>query len=296
MKRLLLIVGAALLIGAGIWKFAISPGWEQRLSSDWEWNYENLGSVVQEVEDESIFDTPVENDEAVASSISQTVAQDNVTDESVAVNIDYTEVDPLTGEPVYSYEDFITVDPQTGKHTREELSDYYYVFPRNVEKQGYNIFDSYYGLMDFEFVGEEMIGDLLTYHFVFEADVLDETEVYVADELIEEGTAVVCYDVHVDYWIEPVTGENVKLNEVCPREYYVNSETRENLSAYGRWAVYSSGDSVQRRVNEVGSQLNTYRWMTQYVPILLAVGGVLLLVLSVFLPQPNPDEKTQTAA
>lgn len=285
MKKILLVLGVLLLASAGIWKYTLSPRYEMRFSPDWTWEYDTLGTwAIFEGDDESVFDESTDNDELAASTFSLTVSSEDFSPDSAILNSYYADVDTLTGEIDYEYSDTIAVNPTTGLLLDPELSDYYaLVFPRNLQKQNVQLYDGYYGVMDFEFIQEEVIGGLTTYKFTFATD-LNETTPYVEDGYIEEGTGVVCYDMVVHYWIEPTTGEVVNFEEICPREYWVDPVTLENISPYGRWTVTNSGDSIQRAVAIVQSRLNTYQWMTLYAPIALAVAGAIFLLLGFFLP------------
>ena len=76
------------------------------------------------------------------------------------------------------------MNPVTGRFADETTSDFYFAFPRHLEKQTYQVWDGYYGVMDFEFVAVEEIAGLTTYHFRYQTETLDETAYYVADEYI----------------------------------------------------------------------------------------------------------------
>lgn len=293
MKRSLLIIGVVLIMAAGGWKLIISPRWEQRFSPDWQWKRDTVGATITPGSgiDESMFDAPIENDPPTNSTLVKSILADTISGDQAELQTFYSDVDPLTGEVLFSYTETATVNMVTGKMVGEGISDYLYLYPRNVQQQDYLLYldAGYYGVQRFEFLEEDTIGGLRVYHFVYQEDVLDETELYVLDGLIAEDETIVCYDIRNDHWVEPVTGEIVKSEEICPREYIIDPETGENIRPEGRWMVRSSGDDVQRRVVEVESMLNTHRWTTLYVPILLAAGGGMLLVAGIFIRQQSQE-------
>lgn len=293
-----MIVGAVLIIGAIGWKFGISPQFERRLSPSWTWSYDTLGSWALwegDTIDETIFDTPLANDEVAASQFTQTVSDDGFTPASAIVNSYYADVDPVTNQVDFSYTDETNVNPTTARFLEDGLTDYYFTFPRNLQKQTYQLWDTYYGVMNFQFVAEEKLGDLNTYHFRHSADLLDETQLYIDDEYIEPGQGVACIDVWADYWVEPITGDIVQVEENCPREYWIDPVTLETIAPYGRWQVSSSADSTQASIAVVKGRLTQYRWMTLYAPLSIGVIGIVLLFGGIFIPTNTAQEPTQTS-
>lgn len=282
MKKYLIPIGIVLLVAAGIWKLGLSPRWEQRITPDWSWEYDIFGTYAN-FEDEAGFETSTEDDEVVSSRLRQYVDQEGMNQDSVTILSDYQELDTVSGEVEYSYTDQKSVNPQTSQFTDPDLSEYYFVFPRNLEQRDYALWDTYYGVMTFEYVGEESYGRLNTYRFEYTPELVDETEGYLENEWIEEGQAVGCLDTVVSYFVEPITGEIVVTEEDCPREYLLDPETLEPVAPYGRWHYSNTGDSIQRRVAAVQSMKATYLQMTIYVPLALAIGGILLLIAGIFL-------------
>lgn len=296
LNKLTLLLGILLLVGAGVWYFLITPQSENRFDEDWTWNYDIDGSYAEfpEGSDETIYETPVsEYDYQSASVYKVSINTDRSSDEEFVIESYYADLDPVTEEEVYSYTTEYRVDPETGKYLSDELSEYYYMFPRNVEKKSYTLYDDYYGVMTFEYVDEETIGDLTVYNFLHSDDMLDETATYIENEYIAADTEVgiACQDIEVHYWVEPVTGEVLKLEENCPREYYFTLETGEDAGPYGRWKYVSSGDDLQRRADEIKSELNSYRWQTVYIPLGLFISGLVLSVAGAVLLRTSSNDK-----
>lgn len=283
LKKIILPLGILLLIGSAAWYFLVTPKTEDRFDEDWTWNYDIDGSYAEfpEGTDETIYETPISDYDIESASVYKvSINKDRSSDERFVIESYYADIDAITEEEVYSYTTEYLVDPANGKYLDEELSEYYYMFPRNLEKKAYPLYDDYYGVTIFEYVSEETIGGLKVYKFRHSDEKLDETETYIETEYLAPDTelGVACQDVELYYWVEPTTGDILKLEENCPREYYFNLATGEDAGPYGRWYYESSGDDLQKRSEEIKSELNSYRWQTLYAPLLLLGSGLILLI------------------
>lgn len=278
----LLMLGLFLLILAGVWRFALSERWSQRFPDDWKWEISILGTT--RYPDEATGDYPPEltfpdDDDVNISEREITVSDDNAADGSILMSDHSTSRDVNTNAVIWEFTYTAEIDPETAKHTTEPHQEDYFLFPRNVEQKTYNIRHSSYQGLPLTFEGEEEIEGLLTYHFAFHGE-MDNSAAY-PDQPLEENQSIRCSELYLEYWVEPVTGEIAKYREGCASDYVFDTQTNENLIPLSRWSAESGGDDIIRQVNDIKSQRRTLLWTSIYIPLLLAVAGVLALGLSV---------------
>ena len=274
-KLPLLILGIVLILAAGIWHLGLSERWEKRLPDGWVWEMNTLGTNRYPEEN---GEYPPDREFPADDDINLTERTIMVTDTSApagSVEIsDHSFVrDAITSAVIWDYTATAVVDPHDARHT--EYPDDYFIFPRNVEKTTYNIRNSSYKGLPVEYVGEEEIEGILTYHFAFHGE-MDNTEGY-PDQPLEANQKIHCADLYLEYWVEPRTGEVIKFKEGCAGDYVYDTQTGENLIALSRWSAESSPDDIIRRVNTVNAQRRTLLLTTSYIPLLLAAAGVVVL-------------------
>lgn len=287
MKRLAGLLGIILIIGAGLWKLFLSPTYEQRFPLGWSWEFNAIGlssyadeTTGQFPEGTMLADDPINiTVRYVTSSASDKAGE-------VVINDRYENRDPVTNAMEWELEVTSTVDSKTGKHTAgEHIGDYYFL-PNQLDKnQVYHISNSSYIHLPMSFQREEVVAGINTYLYAFYGDMNNELA-YAGFVTVEEGQEIICYDIALEYWVEPTTGEFVKLRENCEGDWVVDANG-ERLYAISRWGAESSGDDLIRQSSSVQSKLNTYNLMTLYAPVGLGILGVLLLIGSFLMPKPN---------
>lgn len=284
MKNILLIVGVLCLVGAGVWRFAIAPQYEQRFPDGWEWVVNSIGQT--SFADETTGQFPEGTtlaDDPINLTIRTVTADASAAPDGQALISDHYETRNATTNAVdWEFTTTATVDQQTGKHVGDDLEGDYYFLPRHVDKNTtYYVSNSTYQHIPMVFQTEEEVAGLNTYKYAYQDD-MNNTVAYDYITL-EQGQTIICFGFELDYWVEPVTGETIKFREWCEGDWVVDQATGERLYAISRWGGETSGDDLIRRVDIVRGMLNTYNMNTLYIPGALALLGIILLIIG-FVP------------
>jgi hypothetical protein len=194
-----------------------------------------------------------------------------------------------TGKNVFEYVYHASVDPRTGAHFRKEYQGEYFVFPRNLEKKTYKLRFSYLKGIALSFQGEEEIENLNTYLFSYRGRG-EYTESFAGTEeypglKFEPGQEVQCLDDQFVFkaWVEPLTGEIVKVEEGCKSGDYVSDvATGRPLYPLARWSGVMMGDDIFRRAEFTRRERGKYLWAALYLPCLFLSTGALCLGVGVF--------------
>jgi hypothetical protein len=282
MKKVLIPLGAVLILAAAAWVFVLSPRSEQRFPVGWRWEVNTLASTIFADTETGQFvdDTPLDEAPPNIAQRVITASAEGAPAGYVTLTDQYTYSDALTGAVQWQQTSTAIVDPLTGRYADAEFAGDYFLFPRNVEQTTYTIRNSTYLGIPLSYVGTESVLGLPTYKFTY-ADDLNNPLSY-PDLPLEDGQAVVCANFELTYWVEPVTGEVVKFREWCGEgDHVVDTATGEQLYALARWGGETSGDDLIRSVGEVHARLTTTQWLTIYLPLALGILGAALIVVGV---------------
>jgi hypothetical protein len=267
---------------AGAWKFGFSPRWEQRFPDGWKWEVNTLGLTSYADADSGQFPagTTLADDPVNLTLRTVSAATANLPAPQVTISDHYETLDPMTNAVTWEYTTTSIIDQRTGQHVDGDAAGDYYFLPRNLDRsQTYIVSNSSYHSLPMTFQREESVSGIHTYLFSYYGDLVN-TAAY-PDVQLEAGQAIVCPGFQLEYWVEPTTGELVKYREWCEGDWVVNQATGERVYALSRWGGESTGDDLIRQSDIVNSTLTTYKWMTMYLPLLLAGIGIVALVLAV---------------
>jgi hypothetical protein len=285
MKRLLIGIGALLIVAAGVWRFGIAPGqFAARFPDGWKWEVNSIGltgypdpATGQFAEGTTLKDDPLNL------SIRKVTATE-ASNGNMMINDHYETRDPVTNAVTWEFTFDAEVNPISGQYVAGEFQGDYYFLPRNVDKNTtYSVTNTSYRKLAMSFQREESVAGLNTYLFGYYGPI-DDTLGNIAVGL-EPGQEVWCFDFSLEYWVEPTTGEVVKFREWCEGDWVVNAGSTERLYAVSRWGGETTGDDLILNASRVSSMLNNYNWSMLYLPLLLAGAGVALLALGLI---PNP--------
>lgn len=188
---------------------------------------------------------------------------------------------------MFEYTTRDTVDPRTGNHLAERYRGDVVVFPRDVQRQTYRLRGNYVTGIPVAFEREEEVDGVRTYLFSYRGR-LESTASYTAGtgELAglraPPGQEVRCLDDQFYYrtWVEPRTGEQVRLEEGCPSGDYLHDiVTGRPVTALSRWSGVTAGDALIERIAEVRRLRWRYLWTSRYVLLLLLGAGLTITVL-----------------
>jgi hypothetical protein len=278
-KKILIVVGLALIACSGIWKFAVAPKWTERLPQGWSWKSRSIATM--------ILPDPVTGKLGGGETIATPyVLEGSVIDESerpaaIVVKDRYTAYDAATDTVVWEYLQSGRVDPKTGRHLDPKHNGDYFVFPRNVEKKTYSIRYSFLKGLPLEFQKEETVQGLRAYVFAYKGTI-EYTDTYAGTPdypgvKFEPGQEVRCADDGFVFktWVEPVSGEFIKLESSCyAGDYLFETATGKKLSPLQIWGGVTAGDEVTTRVQALMQTRMRLLAISLYIPGLLLLAGL----------------------
>jgi hypothetical protein len=285
MKRSFLILGLILLVFAAAWYFALRNNFNRRFPDGWSWTINSIGHGSFTDESGAFPENTGTADDPIAiSARTVTASSANAPAGQVHIVDHFETYDPVTNAVTWELTLEANVDPVTGQHTEGELAGDYYFLPQNVSKdQTYTISNTSYRSLELVFQNEEVISGINTYLFAYYGDFNNEAA--YPDYALEENQAIICFNVELEFWVEPVTGEIVKYREWCEGDYVVNTETNERVTAIQRWGTESDSADLVRQASVVNTALVRYQAVNLYIPLIAAILGAILLAVGVFLQE-----------
>jgi hypothetical protein len=277
-RKVIVLVGAILIIAAGVWQFGLRDQFNRRFPDGWRWQVDTIGQTSRADESgafpegTTLRDDPINVTERRVSAVADP-ARPNV------VNIsDFYEVrNPATNSIDWQFTYEAQVNSFTGRHINPEFANDYYFFPTNTQKTTYTVRNTSFLGIPMSFQNEEVVAGILTYKFAF-SGAIDSSHTY-PDIVIEENQRIYCLDFELEYWVEPNTGEIVKYREWCEGDLVVDAETLEPIYAVTRWGSENTGDDLIRRSAEVQSAVTQYQLVNVIVPLGLLIAGLGLLIV-----------------
>ena len=278
-KRVFLVAGLALLCAAGVWHFGLSHRWAQRLTPGWRWESNVIGTMT--FADAATGRLP-EKDTVGVFERALYVKSDAERPRSVLLEDSFVIRDPNTGQVTWEYNFRAPVDPATGAYTQPEYAGDIYVFPRGVEKKTYRFRYNYLEGVPLSFRGEEEVEGVETYVFGYRGRA-EYTESYAGTAqfpgvAVEPGQEIKCADDQfaIRVWVEPATGEMLKLEESCHSgDYVYDTATGQPVAAIARWDGVTSGRDLINRARAIRRERAKYLWATRYLPATLLASGLL---------------------
>jgi hypothetical protein len=279
MNKLWALIGAVLIILAGVWHLWIGERWTRRIPSGWQWTASFIGVIGYADPQTGKFP---EKDSSATYERSIKIASSSPT--SVTLVDAYTVRNFVSGKVEWDYISQVDVDPQTGAHLdQQEQRGDYYIFPRQVEKKTYRISMNYLKRIPLSFEREEEIEGLLTYRFGYRGRA-EYTESYAGTPeypgtKVGPGQEIRCLDDQftIVMWVEPTSGELVKLEEGCySGDYIYDVATNQPVAAVMRWGGVTEGNDVVSRAERIRQERRAYL-AARCFPLVLLLSGLLTL-------------------
>jgi hypothetical protein len=271
---------------AAAWQLALAPRWTQRIPPGWSATVHYVGTATSP--------DPRTGQLPPGGALEYYERAQRVTSEAgrphwVELEERYTVRDASSGRAVFDYTIRDTVNPQTGAHADARHRGDLALFPRDVQPRTYRLRSNYVNGIPLTFEGEETLEGLPTYLFAYRGR-LEQTAAYAASTgdfggvKVAGGQEVHCLDDQFYYriWVEPRTGEQVKLEEGCPSgDYVFDVASARPVMALARWTGVTAGDDLMQRIEEIRRSRWHYLWASRYVGLSLLGCGIVLLVLGV---------------
>jgi len=287
MKRVILVLGIVLLVFAAVWYFVLRSNFNHRFPDGWSWSINSIGYGSFTDDSGAFSENTTLADDPIVISDRDVIAESANAPAGLVHIIDHFETyDPVTNAVTWELTFESIVDPVTGQHTEGEIAGDYYFLPQNVSKDVvYNISNTSYRSLGMAFRGEENISGINTWLFAYYGDFNNEAA--YPDYPLQENETIICFNVELEYWVEPTTGEIVKYREWCEGDYLVNTETNERIKAIQRWGAESDSADLIRQASVVNNAIMRYQAINLYIPVGAVILGLIFLALGLFLPEQN---------
>lgn len=281
MKKLLLGSGAGLVAVALVWWVAAPRLWSDRIPHGWSWQASFVG--MQAVPDPQTGRFPATASSVPYSRTVRIIGEDRP--RSVKLEDRYS-LGSSSDTPAWEYIVTFDVDPRTGRHTAAEFQGDVFVFPAGSRKSTYRLRFNYLKGVPMAFVREEQVEGLATYLFEYRGRG-EYTEAYRGTERypgvkVAPGQEIRCADdqLVVRWWIEPVTGSDVKIEENClSGDVVFDIAAGRPVADVLRWGGETAGDQVANRAQAIARLRDGRLWRTKYLPAASGAAGFLLIML-----------------
>ena len=182
------------------------------------------------------------------------------------VHTKYTYKDILTDEIFWITE----FDESVDKHTRQYLDKPgYFMFPADLEKKDYRVYDIGGTVMDYEFIGVTEIDGLEVYEF-YGQTTFDVSDVYpeINEQVFEDYSAT--------NFIDPVTGIDISFNETFTDYVIIDGQKIPILEAWDEPSAFSQNILIQK-VHSLKIIHDIYHHV---IPLLIAIGtGISIIIV-----------------
>lgn len=186
--------------------------------------------------------------------------------------------DPMTGKITWEYAPEFTVDLKSGMVLKGQgMEGTLYDFPLHTQKKTYTISREYYKNLPFRFVEEDELDGLKTYVFEF-GGVAEYAECYSGTDEFPgvkppEGQEIRSRpSLIIRYWVEPLSGQIVKIEEDCPDgDWIVDAKTGEEMAPVLIWGGKSTGDAVVLLTEGARARRQEIMFRETVIPVGLAL-------------------------
>lgn len=282
-RRVLLTLGLVLLGLTALWHFGLGARWTQRIPPGWAWESKFIG--ISAYADAQTGKLPEKDAVSIYERQIRLVAE-TAHPRAVQMEDSYVIRDPQTGQKIWEYIYRALADPQTGAHLQAEFRDEVYLFPREVARQTYRLRNNYVEGVPLAFQRAEEIEGLETYLFAYKGRG-EYTEAYGGTKdypgtTVAAGQEIKCADDQfvLQIWVEPVTGEMLKIRENClTGDYIYDIASGQPQAGVLRWGGETAGDDLIQRAAWIRAERMKYLAAARYLPLSLLLASVLCLGL-----------------
>ncbi len=275
---LFFIAGILLMCLAALWRFIMFPSWNVRLTPDWRWQGQYIGIITEPEPATGRFPS---RDKVGLYERAARVLGPAPGEEAVIVEDRFTIRDPAAGKPTWEYILRSAVNPRTGRHAAAAHSGDQFVFPRDTRKSGYRIRFNYLEGVPVAFHGEETVEGIPVYVFTYRGRA-EYTRCYAGTPdypgaKVKQGQDIRCAadQFSIRFWVEPLTGEILKLDEGCPSgDWIYDVASGKALQPLLRWGGVNTGDDLLLRAAFIRGERRRLLWMGLCLPAGLLMAGL----------------------
>lgn len=283
-RKIFIISGLFLIFTSLLWHTSLSSRWTERIPRGWKWEASFIGTqlfpdangVMQGKGIPSIYLRRI------------TVVDESKRPDVVVLKDQYVMKDPMTNKTLWEYTTEGPVDPRTGEHLGPDHRRNYNLLPRNIEKKTYRFRANYIEGIPLAFQGEEEMEGLVTYIFAYKGRG-EYTKSYKGSAEypgieVSAGQEIKCADDQFVFkvWVEPVTGEIIKLEESCySGDYIYEISSGRRLSAILVWGGATLGDDNLRRIEQVKYERQKLLLISRYLPLTGLLAGIILIGVAI---------------
>ena len=92
-----------------------------------------------------------------------------------------------------------------------------------------------------------------------------------------EGQRIITPTMSYEFWVEPITGNTVKIVEESSGDYFVDEKTGQQLSVIALWAGQTTNDNTRHLIQQTKDALKTRSLVLWWIPGCLFVFGIGLI-------------------
>jgi len=276
------LLAVACFAAAGGWQLWWARVGSRRIPEGWEWNADYTGSMTFA---DSTGLLPL--DDQFATYRRRVRWVESPAPDTVVLEDEFTILDPATHKVTYQYVTRERVDPATGAYVDSRYRGQVAVFPRRVERRTYILRANYLEGIPVAFEREDYVLGVRTYLFSYRGRgeytaSYEGTDEY-AGVSVSPGQAIRCADDQFGYraWVEPVSGEVVKLEEGCRSgDYIYDVASGRRMAAVGKWDGVTSGTDLHRLAAASRGARAGHIWGGRLGPLLAVTGFLILLTMA----------------
>ncbi|MFZ5760324.1 MAG: porin PorA family protein [Thermodesulfobacteriota bacterium] len=276
--RFFFLAGLIFLAAVPVWRLLFEPRLTLRIPPGWSIQTEYLGNLLW-ADAQGNIDGPKNLNLYKRSFAVREWRPDRAVIEDL-----YQTIDVQSGAVTWETTIHFLVDPQTGtiiSHDKHpEATGLFYVFPQNTEKSQYQFFN--YDLYPYtmHYKRTEMLDGMEIYVFSFQGK-LDFTDMFHAaysNSPIPIGNRrMITEDFYRELWVEPVSGELVRIIENDPGDYLVDPETGMGKMLYCVWSGKTTGNTVKHLLQLAKKRRWELEMFRVWLPALLLTAALLCL-------------------
>ncbi|MBW2966751.1 DUF3068 domain-containing protein [Candidatus Woesearchaeota archaeon] len=265
LQKIFLTIGIILLVLIPVWRFLIVPELET-LSADFSRRF-NFYYALNELQD------------LEGGWLGEQLANGFVEDKTINVDGNtqviesWFKAESLEGDLLWETKNKFSINRKTReniKRNEESVAGSYFLFPQKAEKKSYKVWPMGYNHnFDMQFKGVENIKGLEVYHFGYEDAITDDTDDYGWLELVPDTYNVGSIQ-GTEYWIEPVTGIIINLDDEGT-SFYKDKTTGEKVQDFYIWKIKFKDDTIANQVRIAQNKKQQIILYEIIIPVLLAV-------------------------